>query len=282
MPYADSNGVKLYYEETGVGTPVIFVHEFAADHRSWEPQVRAFTRRYRCITYNARGYPPSDVPREPDAYGQIQAVDDIAAVLRHLGIERAHVCGLSMGGYATLHFGLRYPGMARSLAICGAGHGSDPVTRERFLKDSAALAQDMEQLGMARAIASYSTSSYRTPWLRKDPRGFEEFQRQFAEHSNIGSALTMRGYQLKRPTIYALEAEIAKITAPTLIVTGDEDGPCLEPALFLKSRIRSAGLLVIPNTGHSVNLEEPELFNRVLLELWGAADAGRWPQREAL
>jgi pimeloyl-ACP methyl ester carboxylesterase len=280
MPYADSNGVKLYYEEAGTGTPVIFVHEFAGDYRSWEPQVRFFSRRYRCIVYNARGYPPSDVPREADAYSQSHAVDDVAAVLRHLQIERVHVCGLSMGGYATLHFGIRYPHMALSLAICGAGHGSDPGTRQQFLRDSAELADRLEKLGMNEAIRNYSASAYRAPYLRKDPRGFEEFRCQFAEHSNIGSALTMRGYQLRRPTIYDLEADIARVAVPALIVVGDEDAPCLEPALFLKRSMRSAGLVVVPNSGHSINLEEPDLFNRALLDFWTAAQSGTWPVRE--
>jgi len=280
MPYADSNGVKLYYEETGAGTPAIFVHEFAGDYRSWEPQVRYFSRRYRCITYNARGYPPSDVPRATDAYSQSHAVDDIAAVLRHLGIAQAHVCGLSMGGYATLHFGIRYPQMVLSLAICGAGHGSDPNTRQQFLQDSAALADRLEQNGMEEAIKNYAVSAYRIAYRRKDPRGFDEFRRQFAEHSNIGSALTTRGYQLKRPTIYDLESEVARISAPALIVVGDEDAPCLEPALFLKRKIRSAGLLVIPNSGHSINLEETEAFNRALLDFWSAAEARTWPVRD--
>jgi pimeloyl-ACP methyl ester carboxylesterase len=276
MPCATSDGVKLYYEETGSGTPVIFVHEFAADIRSWEPQIRCFSRRYRCIAYNARGYPPSDVPRDPEAYSQSHAVDDIAGVLRHLGIDKAHICGLSQGGYATLHFGIRYPQMARSLAICGAGHGSDPATRTQFLKDGAELAERIERLGMQEGIKNYAAAANRAPLRYKDPRGYDEFLRQFGEHSNVGSALTMRGYQLRRPTIYELERDIEKISVPTLIVTGDEDAPCLEPGLFMKRKIRSAGLLVIPNSGHSINLEEVDAFNRALLEFWTAVDAGKW------
>ncbi|MCW5621677.1 MAG: alpha/beta hydrolase [Burkholderiales bacterium] len=276
MPFADASGTRLYYEETGSGTPVLFIHEFAGDYRSWEPQVRYFSRRYRCITYNARGYPPSDVPQDVDAYGQKQAVDDAVAMLDHLGIDKAHICGLSMGGYATLHFGIRFPQRARSLAICGAGHGSDPTTRTQFLKDAEELAQRMQTLGMEAGIADYARSPTRLPLYWKDPRGFEEFRRQFGEHSNIGSALTMRGYQLRRPTIYDMAAQMREITAPTLIITGDDDGPCLEPGLFMKRNIRSAGLLVVPNSGHSINLEEVDAFNRALLELWTAADAGTW------
>src|SRR5579884_2199968 len=102
MPHATTDdGVRLYFEETGRGTPVVFVHEYAGDLRSWEPQLRHFGQRYRAIAYNARGYPPSDVPGEVSAYSQIRAADDVAVVLSHLGLDRAHVVGLSMGGFAT-------------------------------------------------------------------------------------------------------------------------------------------------------------------------------------
>lgn len=276
MPHAPATGARLYYEETGQGTPVLFIHEFGGDLRSWEPQVRYFSRRYRCITYNARGYPPSDVPQHVDDYGQKQAVEDAIAILDHLKIERAHICGLSMGGYATLHFGIRFPKRALSLAICGAGHGSDPLTRDAFRQTAADLADQMEKLGMEAGTAEYARGPTRLPLLWKDPRGFEEFRKQFAEHSGTGSALTMRGYQLKRPTIYDMEAQMRGIDVPTLIVTGDDDTPCLEPGLFMKRNIRSAGLLVVPNSGHSINLEEIDIFNRALLEFWTAAESGTW------
>src|SRR5258707_6410036 len=103
------DGVKLYYEETGAGSPIVFVHEFAGDHRSWEPQVRYFSRMYRCITYSARGYPPSDVPEDWAQYSQDRARDDIRSVLDALKIDQAHIVGLSMGGFATVHFGFTYP-----------------------------------------------------------------------------------------------------------------------------------------------------------------------------
>src|SRR5205814_4092639 len=121
---AADDGVRLYYEETGAGTAVVFVHEFAGDHRSWEPQLRHFSRRYRCIAYNARGYPPSDVPQEIGRYSQARARDDIRCVLDALGIQRAHVVGLSMGAFATLHFGMVYGYRALSLTIAGCGYGA--------------------------------------------------------------------------------------------------------------------------------------------------------------
>ena len=133
MPHATTDdGVKLHYEETGSGVPVVFVHEFAGDARSWEPQLRHFGQRYRAVAYDARGYPPSDVPPDPASYSQDRAADDIAAVLDHLGLAAAHVVGLSMGGFATLHFGFRHPARALSLTVAGCGYGAEPASRDAF------------------------------------------------------------------------------------------------------------------------------------------------------
>lgn len=275
MATALSNGINLYVESTGEGVPIVFVHEFAGDYRNWENQVRFFGRRYRCVTFNARGYPPSDVPTDVEQYSQQHAVDDIANVMRSQGIAQAHVVGLSMGGYATLNFGLAYPQMARSLVVAGAGHGSDPASREQFLRDSDALADRLMTLGMEEGIVHYANSAIRRRYKEKDPRGFDEFNRQFAAHSALGSSLTTRGYQLRRPTIYSLEEQLRRMAIPTLIVTGDDDEPCLEPALFMKRTIPDAQLWVVPRTTHPVNLEEPDAFNRVVLDFITDVDRRR-------
>src|SRR5437879_12815275 len=145
MPKARVNGVNLFYEETGQGAPLVFVHEFAGDYASWHLQVRFLSRRYRTIAFNARGYPPSDVPEDPGAYSQQQAADDIKGVLDALGIAKAHVCGLSMGGLATLHFGLCYPDRALSPVVAGAGYGSDDPDSNR--KDVEQVARRFEPEG---------------------------------------------------------------------------------------------------------------------------------------
>jgi pimeloyl-ACP methyl ester carboxylesterase len=282
MPHAPVNGVKLFYEETGQGLPLIFVHEFAGDYASWHLQVRFFARRYRTIVYNARGYPPSDVPEDPRAYSQDHAVDDIVGVLDHLGIAKAHVCGLSMGGYASLHFGLRYPQRALSITVAGAGYGSVAAERDRFRKDSEEVARRFEVDGMAKVAEFYTKGPTRVQFMDKDPHGWNEFYEQFAAQSARGHALTMRGVQMSRPSVYELEAGLERLEVPTLIVTGDEDDPCLEPGIFMKRKIRSAALVVLPRSGHTINLEEPEAFNRALLDFLTAVDAGRWPLRNPL
>ena len=116
MPYAVANDdVRLYFEEAGSGTPVLFLHEFAADHTNWEPQMRYFSRSHRCITCSARGYRPSDVPPSEKVYTYRQFYTDALAVLDHLAIERAHLVGLSMGAYSSLQIGLSVWGIIIAL-----------------------------------------------------------------------------------------------------------------------------------------------------------------------
>jgi pimeloyl-ACP methyl ester carboxylesterase len=281
MPHIGTDdGVRLYLEETGDGPPVLFVHEFAGDHRSWEPQVRALSRRYRCVTYNARGYPPSDVPEDPAAYSQTRAVADAIAVLDALGIERAHVVGLSMGGFATLHLGLRHPDRARSLVVAACGYGAQPERQSAFKEESGVIADAFAAEGAAEVAKRYAVGPARVQFQNKDPRGWAEFAAQLAEHSSQGSALTMRGVQAARPSLYDLTDDLRALTVPTLVIAGDEDEGCLEPSLMLKRTIPAAGLALLPKTGHTCNLEEPELFNALLVRFFADVENGAWGPRD--
>jgi len=281
MPHVTAeDGVKLYYEEAGSGLAVIFVHEFAGDYRSYEGQMRHFSRRYRCVAYNARGYPPSDVPAEPEKYSQDRARDDLRAVLDALEIERAHVVGISMGGFATLHFGFHYPQRALSLVIGGCGYGAEPGKRVQFQRESEAAAKRFETLGIEEAARSYALGPTRVQFQNKDPRGWEEFRRLLAMHSPLGSALTLRGVQKRRPSLYDLVEDMKRLTVPALVMTGDEDDPCLEASFLMKRTIPSAGLVVLPRTGHALNLEEPDLFNRLVGEFFHQVENDRWPLRD--
>ncbi len=276
-----AGGVPIHYEETGNGTPVLFVHEFAGDLRSWEPQVRSFSRRYRCITYNARGYPPSDVPSDPAAYSQDLAVADALAVLDAAGVSRAHVVGISMGAFCTLHLGLRHPERAISLVVAGCGYGAHPDVRESFRAESEAIATAFEAQGAAGIAPTYAVGPARVQFQNKDPRGWAEFARLLAEHSTEGSALTMRGVQRERPSLYDLTEELRALEVPTLLVVGDEDEGCLDANLMMKRTMSLAGLVVLPRTGHTTNLEEPELFNRFVGDFFVTVEAGRWEPRDA-
>ena len=269
-----SGPVELYYEATGAGAPLVWCHEYGGDHRSWEPQVRYFARRYRVVTWNYRGYPPSDVPKEPEAYSVDVLVEDLRGLLGHLGIARAHVGGLSMGAGVALNFGIRHPELAESLIIAAAGAGT--VNREEFLRNSERLAGLYETRGVEAKVANMEQSPTRRGFAQKDPRGWAETVAHVRDHSGLGSALMMRGVQMKRKTIYELGPEMAGIAAPALIVVGDQDAPCLEPGLFMKRHIPHAGLAVVPMTGHASNLEEPALFNQLVADFLASVETGRW------
>jgi pimeloyl-ACP methyl ester carboxylesterase len=274
------DGVKLYYEEAGTGAPIVFVHEFGGDHRSWEPQLRHFSRRYRCIAYNARGYPPSDVPEDFERYSQARARDDIRDVLSELQIEKAHVVGLSMGAFATLHFGMAYGERASSITVAGGGYGSHPAQYRQFQADSKKNAEVIRRQGMAHFVATYGHGPQRVQLEIKDPRAFAEYVRQFEEHSPLGAANTLLGVQTRRPSFYDLTAEMARMEVPTLIMSGDEEEPCLEVNLLMKRTIPSAALAILPRSGHAINLEEPALFNQLLEDFFHQVEAGRWGPRD--
>ncbi|MSQ49045.1 MAG: alpha/beta hydrolase [Betaproteobacteria bacterium] len=275
------DGVKLHFEEAGSGTPIVFVHEFAGDGRSWEPQLRHFSRRYRTIAYNARGYPPSDVPEDFERYSQARARDDIRCVLDGLSLTKAHVVGLSMGAFATLHFGMQYPARALSITVAGGGYGAHPAQYPLFQAAARDNAKLILEKGMTHFAATYGHGPTRVQFQNKDPRGFAEYIQQFSEHSALGSANTNLGYQGRRPSLYDLTEEMQRMRVPTLILAGDEEEPCLEVCLLMKRCIPSAGLAILPNSGHGINLEEPALFNALLEDFLHQVEAGRWSARDA-
>ena len=274
------DGVKLHVEEAGEGTPILFIHEFGGNHASWEPQLRYFSRRHRCITYAARGYPPSDVPDSVDAYSQAIAADDAVAVLDALNIDKAHIVGLSMGGFCTVHFGLRTPQRALSLTVAGAGYGCEKEYEEYFRGVSLEVADNFEKQGAKEFSKVYALGASRVQFQNKDPRGWQEFADHLATHSDRGAANTMRGVQARRPSFYDLEDGLKQMHVPTLVVVGDEDDHCLQPGIFLKKTIPACGLSVFPKTGHTLNIEEPAAFNTLLAEFIAQVEAGHWLPRD--
>ncbi len=274
------DGVTLYTETTGTGVPLLFIHEFAGDHRSWEPQVRFFTGGYRCITYAARGYPPSDVPEDPTAYSQERAVADAVAVLDGLSVSRAHVVGLSMGGFTALHLAVRHPGRVASAVVAAAGYGALPERQEAFRAECDAIASAFETEGAVGVAARYAVGPARVQFQNKNPRGWAEFAAALGEHSALGAALTMRGVQAARPSFCHLQDELAQVRTPVLLVVGDEDEGCLETALMLKRTIGPSGLAILPRTGHTANLEEPDVFNWVVDRFLAAVERGAWRPRD--
>jgi pimeloyl-ACP methyl ester carboxylesterase len=259
---------------------VLFIHEFAGDHRSWEPQVQYFSAAFRCVTYSARGYPPSEVPADPAAYSQQRAVDDAICVLDALDVRRAHVVGLSMGGFTALHLAMQHPDRLLSAVAAGAGYGAQPERQEQFRRECEATAAAFESEGAEQVARRYAVGPARVQFQNKNPRAWAQFAAALGGHSATGAALTMRGVQAARPSLYALAADLAGIRVPVLVMTGDEDEGCLEPALMLKRAIPGSGLIVLPQTGHTANLEEPDTFNREVDRFLAAVDRGAWRRRD--
>ena len=279
MPHISArDGTRLYYEESGQGVPVIFVHEYAGDYRTWEMQMRFFSRAHRCVTYSQRGYPPSDIPSDGAKYSQDIARDDVIALMDALKIDRAHVVGHSMGAYTALHVGIHAPERCISVVAAGCGWGSTPDVKKR--EEMKALAAETGKLfaaeGIKAAAAKYADAPMRQAQKNKDPRGYAEFARMLSEHSAEGHAHTMLNLQLKRPTLWEMEAALKKFSVPLLVIVGDEDEPCIEGSVYLKRTAPTAGLLVIPRSGHNIPTEEPAAFNAALADLFAAAEAGRW------
>ena len=276
MSCASVNGISLYYEESGQGDAIVFAHEFSDDCRSFAGQVAHFAPRYRCVVYNARGFVPSEAPEALDAYSQEQSVEDMAGLMRHLGIEAAHVVGISMGSMTTLHFGLRHPEMARSLVICGTGPGDTARAKARFEAEIDEFIADIESRGWARVAEDYGLTDDRRRLRDKNPAAYAAFQERLATRAVNGPLQTLRRTVTGRALLADLSEQLEAMEVPTLIVTGDEDHVCIDTSLWLKRLLPAAGLSIVPGTGHAVNLEEPDLFNRTLESFLGAVEAGRW------
>jgi len=276
MPYVEAAGAKLYFEESGYGYPIIFIHEFASDIRGWEAQVRYFSRSYRCLAYNDRGYPPSDVPEDASLYRWQFAVDDIAAIMRDLKIERAHLVGLSMGGYAALQFGLRYPEKTSAMVAASVGSGSHPSHRDAWLRETSVLARIFIEHGMVSMSERIARGPARIQLKYKDQKSWRDFVVRLRQHSALGMSNTMARCQALRPSLHDLRDQFSEMTVPVLLAVGDEDVRCLETNLMLKSTLSNAGLWICPNSGHAINLEEPTAFNAQVENFLNAVERGSW------
>jgi pimeloyl-ACP methyl ester carboxylesterase len=279
MPYVQSEGARLYYEEAGTGTPIVFAHEFSGDLWSWEKQIQHFSRRYRCIAFNARGYPPSEVPASLSRYSHQHAVDDVAVVMRHLALRKAHIIGCSMGSRTTLDFGLTYPRMALSLTMIGIGSGGDPRNKAAFLRQTEARARLYEEGGLAVVLKGLRKAANRVRLKSKNPRAFEDFCRRFMQHSAQGCANITRRVQGRRVSLFSMERALRAMKVPSLVIVGDEDPGAIESGLFMKQVSPAVRLAIVPATGHLVNLEEPDLMHRLTEDLFALVESGKWRPR---
>lgn len=279
MAFVNHDGIQLFYEETGIGAPILFLHEYGGDYRSWETQVRYFSRHYRCITMCNRGYPPSDVPDKPDQYGQDKNLADIIAVIKALGLDDMIIIGLSMGAYNGMRLALSNPECIRALIAASGGSGSNLNGREAFRAEAQKLSEQFLEHEFMPADG-FANGPTRVQLKRKDPRGWQEFRDHLAEHPAVGAAYTLRNVQAERPSLYDFEDAFKACRVPTLLMVGDEDEACLDANVWLKRTMPTSGLYVAPKSGHLLNLEDPTRFNQEVSDFLRAVDNGTWPERD--
>jgi len=274
MPTVKVNGVELYYEEAGTGFPLVFCHEYAGDMRSWEPQVRHFARRYRVITFNYRGYPPSSVPTDEASYDHDLLIEDLHGVIQALRLPRAHIAGLATGGNVALNFAIKYPDLVAGLAVAGAGAGT--VDRERWLVGARKFADDVDRDGVEGIVANVAHAPQRVIFKEKDPRGWDAFVAMMRTFSPVGCAHMMRNALVNRKPIFEIKDALERLRMPILVMVGDQDSPAAESSRFIQTHAPFAGLAVFPMCGHTLNSEEPVLYNLLVSDFLAAVDAGHW------
>ncbi len=281
MPVAVNAGVRLFYEDSGGDGPaILFLHEYAGDHRSWAGQVAALKSRYRCLSMSGRGYPPSDCPDDPGAYSQDLMNADALAVLDAAGVGRAHVVGLSMGAFTGLQLAQFHAGRVLSVTAAAGGSGSSDTAqaREGFVTEALALAAMMDKQG---AIPAEAMCKGPTRIHLKDKNEVVWLQSvaHLAEHPAFAAAHMLRGVQVGRPSLRDQADTLASVRVPVLLMVGDEDTSCLHVNVWLKQIMPAARLMVFPASGHALNLEEPQLFNRSIEAFVALVDSGGWRSR---
>jgi pimeloyl-ACP methyl ester carboxylesterase len=259
MPLAEVNGVHLYYEVTGKGRPIVFVHGFGCGIRSWDLQVRALSRRHRVIAYDVRGHGLSDAPTEAAEYSQATSVEDLRQLLDVLRIRRTAVAGLSMGGNIALNFALLEPTRVSALVIADTGAGSDG--HADWVATSHAFAAALDSGGTEAFADMAMASPLFAPYCNKGPAAQRFIRSCLMTHRARGVAHTAREVLAKRPRIYELETQLAKLQVPTLLIVGDGDDPCLKIHDFMARTIPGARSIVLRGTGHLSNLESAAAFN---------------------
>ena len=247
MSQARLNGIEIDYAVSGSGPPVLLSHGYSATRRMWDGQHRALEDGYQVISWSMRGHGQTESPADPSKYSADLTVADMEALLRHLGVRRAVIGGLSLGGVASLGFYLAHPEMVRALVICDSGPGyRNAEARAAWNQRAQERAAELE----ARGLDVLSGRS-------------REMREAMGEHRSAqGLAHAARG-MLAQEGSRVIDG-LPSIRVPTLIIVGDQDQPFLVPCEYMAKKIPGARLEVIAGAGHSSNLDQPEAFNRVL------------------
>jgi pimeloyl-ACP methyl ester carboxylesterase len=249
MPKARLNGIEINYEEHGshYGEPILLTHAFAATLEMWRPQFEALNN-YRVIAWDMRGHGGTDSPPEQESYTEKLTVEDMAGLLRHLGVERAVVGGLSLGGYISLEFQLAHPEMVTALILCNTGPG--------YRKDDARAGWNDFSIGYAKRFEERGIEGL--------GRGIEIDATREYQRSATGLAMAARGILTQRDA--NVMEHLEEIDVPTLIILGADDARYKAGGDYMASKIPNARKVVIEGAAHAVNLYQPEKFNEAVLD----------------
>jgi pimeloyl-ACP methyl ester carboxylesterase len=253
---AKLNGIEIDYEVTGRGRSLILGHGYGATRRMWSGQHAALGDRYRLITWDMRGHGQTETPDDPAQYSTELTVADTRGLLKMLGVSRAVVGGLSLGGYMSLAFYLAHPEMVEALIICDSGPGYRNVdARAAWNQRAHQRAAELEARGLD-ALGGRS----------------REVREAVGQHRGAqGLAHAARG-MLAQQDSHVIDG-LAGIRVPTLVVVGDRDEPFLAPCQYMAKKIPGARLEIIAGAGHSSNLDQPRAFDRVLLDFLDSLSA---------
>ena len=268
MPnFKTNDDVTLFYEVTGSGQPIVFVHEFGGDYRSWYRQVAVLSKTHRCITYSARGFLPSEVPKDRNQYGQAQSTADLLTLMDHLEIAKAHVVGTSMGSFTSLDFALNHTDRVATLTLVGNSSGPrDAKEQASYRENWVGHEMKLRQIqGGDGAVAGLEGDPAYQSFQRDEPEGWAIYASNLRGQSADGAINVLATLHWNRISLFAIEAQLQALNIPTLLVTGEEDYYLVgETNEFLESVLPNAHRHHFEGTGHLVNIERAEKFNLVL------------------
>jgi len=263
MPKSRINGIDLAYETRGRGFPLVMAHGFSASRRAWEPQLDAFSKKYRFITYDSRGHGETESPLDAPQYSQDIFVEDLAGLLSYLKINQAFVGGLSMGGGTALHFVFNHPEMVKAAIICATGTGSkDPNVFHQSLQENI---KTIKEKGVRTFVEPQLNAPEMLDLQKRNPGMYEKMKAMRLASPSIGLINTLQSVMMTRPSIFTLKEKLEKVNVPVLIIVGDKDEACVEPAKFMHEHIPNSELVIIENSTHSVNLWQASKFNDAVL-----------------
>lgn len=276
MPeFQTADDVSIYYEVTGTGAPIVFVHEFGGDCRSWYRQVPVLSQSFRCITYCARGFLPSAVPDDRAHYGQAQSTTDLLSLMDHLAVKQAHLVGTSMGSFTSLDFALIHPDRVTSLTLVGNSSGPrDEAERNRYRQDWVGHEIRLrEERGGDGAVEVLEADPAYQSFQKNDPKGWASYADNLRGQSPQGAVHVLSTLHWNRRSLFADSERLEAFEKPVLLVTGDDDYYLVgETNAFLCKTLPDARWHRFPGTGHLVNIERAPEFNELLAEFAAKQD----------